>query len=34
MDDSIRQLMQMLNDAPELAEPRLQMSKIFREKSS
>jgi integrase len=34
MDDSMRQLMQMLNDSPELAEPLLQMSKIFREKSS
>jgi hypothetical protein len=34
MDDSMRQLMQMLNDSPELAGPLLQMSKIFREKSS
>jgi integrase len=34
MDDSMRQLVQMLNDSPELARPLLQMSEIFRAKSS
>jgi integrase len=33
-DDSMRQLVQMLNDSPELARPLLQMSEIFRAKSS
>jgi hypothetical protein len=34
MDDTMRQLVQMLNDSPELARPLLQMSEIFRAKSS